>query len=491
MATQLLKFKRSLSEITKVEKILGWGQLCYKDKSIRRKFKEKELWEIVELRNGEKIFLCKQFPPLTKKEALFLRSVLKIYQLKEQKNSVEKTLQKYCKSKLIELDEEQKKYFLKILHSLTSGFGPLNSIMKNTELEEIALVGLGKTKPVYVYHISFGWLKTNIYISKEDFALSLINKMARSTGRRISTQYPKLDAILPNGSRLNATIPPFSVKEPTFTIRKFNSVKFSPSALCKNNTFTTQTLAFLWMAIESDCSFMICGNTGSGKTTSLNALFCFVPKEDRIVVAEDTPELFVPHKHVARLASEEKMNITMQDLIINSLRMRPDRIIVGEIRKKKEVEAFIETLLAGQGKGSYATFHSNSAQEAVKRMKMLGTSEMDLEALDLIIVQKRHTIIDKKTRMRKEKRNVLEVTEILPGKKGVRLNTLYEYDFSKNFLKAKNKSKKVKRKILSSFSLNEKELNKELKKREKFLEKLTSEKDNLEIFFEKASGDLN
>jgi Flp pilus assembly CpaF family ATPase len=115
----------------------------------------------------------------------------------------------------------------------------------------------------------------------------------------------------------------------------------------------SQSLAFLWLALQSDCTLLICGNTGSGKTSTLNALFCFVPANERIVVVEETPEIRLPHEHQIRLASSLELGIDMHSLIVDSLRMRPDRIIVGEMRTASETKAFVDTLLAGQGKGSY------------------------------------------------------------------------------------------------------------------------------------------
>jgi Tfp pilus assembly ATPase PilU len=199
-------------------------------------------------------------------------------------------------------------------------------------------------------------------------------------------------------------------------------------------------------------------------------MFSFVPKNERIVVAEETPELFFPHEHVIKLNCVEELGFNMKDLIIESLRIRPDKIVVGEIRKKDEVFAFIDTLLAGQAKGSYATFHSQSALEAIERFKSFKVLEQDICSLDLILVQKRWTKKIIKLGKRFEVRRVIEVSEVLNNDGKAVLNKLFEFDFLNDCLIEKNESKKLLEKIKQSFGFSKKQVLKELKLRQKILE---------------------
>jgi len=254
------------------------------------------------------------------------------------------------------------------------------------------------------------------------------------------------------------------------TIRKFKENPLTPVDLVEYGTISREAMAFLWMAMQTSCSILICGNTGSGKTTTLNALFCFLPKEERIVAAEETPELVLPQNHTIKLNTAEQVNVTLGKLIENTFRMRPDRVIVGEIRTKHEAGAFINTMLAGQAKGSYATFHAESGEEAVQRMDSFGIDNRTMASLDLIVVQKRLSIIEENTR--KEIRKVTEISEITKSQKGIKLEKLFEYNFEKKRLEKVKKSKRVIQKICRAYSKNEEEIEKETAKKEVLLEKL-------------------
>ncbi|MBU1120615.1 Flp pilus assembly complex ATPase component TadA, partial [Candidatus Micrarchaeota archaeon] len=399
------------------------------------------------------------------------------------------TLMDYCERNLIELEEEQEEYLLGLLESMIYSFGPLTSILRNDEIEEISVIGLGEMKPVRIFDRSFGWMKTNLYYCSETTVKDLVNKMARGIGRRLTLQTPKLNAVLPDGSRINAMIPPVSFSGPTLTIRKFKKKPFTPIELIENKTFSLELMAFIWMALQTDTSVLVVGNTGSGKTSSLNALFCFIPKEERIVVVEETPEIILPQKHLIKLSIAENLGIGMQELITDTLRMRPDRVIVGEIRSREEVGAFIDTLLAGQGKGSYATFHAQSAKEAIVRLEKLGVMEIDLGSIDLVLVQKRWNQINKGKGASKEMRRIVEVSEVNGGEEGIKLRELYSFNHKRNKLQQKNESEKVLEKIKNCFRMNEKEVRKELSKRKKQLKKFGREKLELKELFERMNGE--
>jgi len=384
----------------------------------------------------------------------------------------------------IKLDHEQLKYLHKLIDFEINHFGPLTPLLQDKDqVEEIAVIGLGINNPVYAYVSNVGWTKTNFFFTNEDYLRELINKMARNIGRQISINSPMLNASLPDGSRLNAIIPPISNNAPSITLRRFKFNPLTPLDLIKYNTFSDELCTFLWLAMLTDSNILIAGNTGSGKTTTLNALFSFVPKSERIIICEETPEVNIPHEHQVRLKIDDKKGINMNELIVSTLRMRPDRLIVGEIRTKEEVHSFIDTMLAGQGKGSFATFHGLSSEDTVERLMKLGMLEQDLNALDLIILQRRWNTIDEETMMQKEIRKIIEVCEIQNNK----IVPIYKYDFENNVWNNLNKSKKIKAKIEIIFRKPFDEIFSQYQKR---IYRLNERKHNMNEFFEHVNNIL-
>jgi type IV secretory pathway ATPase VirB11/archaellum biosynthesis ATPase len=161
--------------------------------------------------------------------------------------------------------------------------------------------------------------------------------------------------------------------------------------------------------MQSDLSVIFAGNTASGKTSSLNAMLSFVPASERILLIEETPEISIPHPHQIRLLPFEESKIGMVELVRDSLRMRPDRVVIGEVRSAEEAQAFAESALSGQAKGCYATFHAQSARDALLRMRMMGCTEADLEGIDLIAVQRRVSKYDSRKRKIGEERKLTEI----------------------------------------------------------------------------------
>jgi len=353
-----------------------------------------------------------------------------------------------------------------------SGFGVLDCLLADPELEEIAVTGIGQ--PVRVYHRTRGWLTTNIEFTQEGALVNLINKMARALGRRITLQQPKLNAVLPDGSRLHAAIPPVAFSGPELTIRKFRQQPFSPADLISLNAFTAEAAALLWFAAQSDCSILIVGNTSSGKTSLLNSLFSFVPLGDRVVITEETPEINIPHKHQVRMVANRELAIDMRDIVADTLRMRPDRVIVGEVRTRPELEALFETILAGQARGCYATFHGLSAKEALVRAASAGIPAIDLQSLDLVIAVRRW--MQYAGGMGTEKRRVMEIAEVsktewdgqLP-----KLVPLFAYDHETDRLeRVPQKQSALTERLRLAFSMSKSQFEKELGKRADLLNEL-------------------
>ncbi|MDO8625232.1 MAG: ATPase, T2SS/T4P/T4SS family, partial [Candidatus Diapherotrites archaeon] len=224
------------------------------------------------------------------------------------------------------------------------GYGILDPLLSDDNIEEIMVIG--PKKPVYIFHRQYDMMTTNIEFYSDKEIQNVVNKIARDVGRRVDFSAPLLDARLPDGSRVNATIPPASVDESTITIRKFRKDPYTIIDLIRLNTLDANTAAFLWLCVEGlntkPANILISGGTGSGKTTLLNCLTSLVPERERIVTIEDTAELNLPLEHWIRLEArppgiEGSGELALDILTKNSLRMRPDRIIVGEVR---HAEAF-------------------------------------------------------------------------------------------------------------------------------------------------------
>jgi flagellar protein FlaI len=277
-----------------------------------------------------------------------------------------------------------------------TGYGVIEPLLEDDKLEEIMIVG--PKKPVYVFHVDYGMMTTNIIFFSDDGINDIIDKIARSLGRNVDISSPLLDARLPDGSRVNATVPPASIDGSTITIRKFREDPYTIVDLVNFKTLNLEVAAFLWCVVEGfgakPANILISGGTGSGKTTTLNVLANFIPESDRILTIEDTAELNLPIKHVIRFEGkppglEGKGELSLEILTKNTLRMRPDRIIVGEIRHKEATTLF--TAMNTGHDGCMGTVHANSAKETIVRLTSppMEVPSLMLSGIDFIIIQKR------------------------------------------------------------------------------------------------------
>jgi archaeal flagellar protein FlaI len=291
-----------------------------------------------------------------------------------------------------------------------TGYGMIEPLLEDDKLEEIMIVG--PKKPVYVYHVDYGMMTTNIIFFSDEGINDIIDKIARSIGRNVDISNPLLDARLPDGSRVNATVPPASIDGSTVTIRKFRDDPYTIVDLINFRTLNLEVAAFLWCAVEGfgakPSNILISGGTGSGKTTTLNVLANFIPEADRILTIEDTAELKLPVKHVIRFEGrppglEGKGELSLEILTKNTLRMRPDRIVVGEIRHTEASTLF--TAMNTGHDGCMGTVHANSAKETIVRITSppMSVPPLMLAGIDFIIIQKR---------LRTSKGNVRRITAI-------------------------------------------------------------------------------
>ena len=310
------------------------------------------------------------------------------------------------------------------------GYGEIDPLIRDDNLEEIMVIGIDK--PVFVYHREYGMMKTNILFKDAGEVMNLIDSIARQINRRIDQESPILDGRLPDGSRVNATIPPISADGPSMTIRKFKRDPLTIIDLINSKTISVELAAFFWLCFDGlgvkSANAIISGGTSSGQTTTLNALSSFINPKERIITIEDTLELQIPHEHVIRMETrppnvENRGELTMNDLVKNSLRQRPDRIIVGEVRGSEAITLF--TAL-NTGHSGFGTLHSNDARETITRLTNapMSVPNIMISAIDFIIMQNRIYRSDGVSF-----RRISEVAEVSGIEEGViQLNKIFEWD---------------------------------------------------------------
>lgn len=288
------------------------------------------------------------------------------------------------------------------------GLGNLELLMNDENLEE--LVVNQATEPAWVYHKKHGWLRTNVYLKNEEQTRHYASIIGRRVGRQITVLTPLLDAHLGTGDRVNATLSPVSTNGNTLTIRKFSKDPWTITKFLKTKTISVDAAALIWTAIQFELSALIAGGTASGKTSALNVFANFFPPNQRIISIEDTRELTLPSNlhwvpMETRLPNPEgKGEITMLDLLVNSLRMRPDRILVGEIRRQKEAQVVLEAMHTGHS--VYATIHANNSDEVIVRLTNppIDIPKPMISSLSLILAQSRNR--------RTGKRRTLQIAEV-------------------------------------------------------------------------------
>jgi flagellar protein FlaI len=266
--------------------------------------------------------------------------------------------------------KEVKKALTAYIINIMLGLGDLEAPLADDNLEEIA-VNTSK-EPVWVFHKKYGWCKTNLMLPNEETIYDDAEQIGRRVGRQITNLSPLMDAELPDGSRVNATLYPISQKGNTITIRKFGKNPWTMPALIANGTISSYLAALTWLGIQNEVSMLISGGTASGKTSFLNAMSIFMPPNRRIISVEETRELTLPEflhwiPMVTRQPNPEgKGEVTLYDLMINALRQRPDIMLVGEIRTKKDAETLFEAIHTGHA--VYGTVHADDTQDTIVRM---------------------------------------------------------------------------------------------------------------------------
>jgi len=309
-----------------------------------------------------------------------------------------------------EADEKTTNMLINYLIEENLGLGKIEILLQDPGLEEIVINN--HKEPVWVYHRKHGWLITNIRIVTEARIRHFATMIGRDVGKEITNLNPLMDAHLLTGDRVNATLSPISTKGNTLTIRKFSQDPWTITKFIQDNVLSYEAASLIWLAVQNELSILISGGTASGKTSMLNVISNFFPPNQRIISIEDTRELTLPmNLHWVPLETrlpnpEGKGGVSMLDLLVNSLRMRPDRILVGEIRRKREAEVLLEAMHTGHS--VYATLHANNAEEVITRLTNppIGIPKPMIASLSMIVIQNRNR--------RTGRRRTLQLAEITP-----------------------------------------------------------------------------
>ena len=318
---------------------------------------------------------------------------------RQRRETIQQYLQMAFDSTKLNLPEQLKNQIFKEILDEMIGFGPLQPLLDDPSISEVMVNG-----PNMVYIERNGKLElTNLKFDSDDAILRIIDKIILPLGRNIDIDNPTVDARLPDGSRVNAIIPPVAIDGPSITIRKFMKDKLSMDQLISLGSITNAMASLLRACVISRLNIIVSGGTGSGKTTFLNILSSYIPENERIVTIEDAAELKLQQPHVVRLETkppnvEGKHQVAIRDLVKNSLRMRPDRIVIGECRGGEALD-MLQAMNTGHD-GSLTTLHANTPRDALSRLEtmcLMSGIELPVKvlreqiaaAIDLIVQQAR------------------------------------------------------------------------------------------------------
>lgn len=325
------------------------------------------------------------------------------------KNEIDKTLVGY------DLTNIERSYIYNLIDNEINGYGPITELLEDKSITEIMVNGPSE---IYVEIDGHIILDRSVSFINQEHIIRTIQRMIQPLGRTIDTTNPMVDARLDDGSRLNAVIPPLAIKGPVLTIRKFKDDMASVDDLLRNGTLTSEMARFLEAAVKEKMNIIISGGTGGGKTTLLNVLSSFIGENERIITIEDAAELKLEQRHVISLETrltnyEGSGEITIRDLVINSLRMRPDRIIVGEVRGKEAFD-MLQAMNTGHT-GSLTTMHANSPLDALNRLEtmiLMAGMEIPIKAIREYIENAINLVVHVE-RLADGRRKVTNISEIV------------------------------------------------------------------------------
>jgi archaeal flagellar protein FlaI len=399
---------------------------------------------------------------LIKSVTLEMIDITDVKKVKVIEGKFEETITDLVDKYFPDVDAETKGFLTGYLLTKSLGLGLIEFVMSDSLLEEIVVNEA--TEPIWVYHRKHGWLKSNVFLRDEEQTRHYASIIARKVGRQITVLNPLLDAHLEEGDRVNATLMPISTGGNTLTFRKFSRDPWTITKFLKSKAITPEAAAIVWTAIQYEMSAIIAGGTASGKTSALNCFANFFPPNQRIISIEDTREIRLPKflhwvpMNTRVKNAEGKGEVSMGDLLVNSLRMRPDRILVGEVRRRMEAETLFEAIHTGHS--VYATFHANNADQTIERLTNppIDVPKVMLPAISLIIVQFRNR--------RTGTRRTFQIAEILDN---ATANVLMQYDNKNDKLVKASSSKSLFQNLRLYTGMTDKELNMDLAEKEQVL----------------------
>jgi pilus assembly protein CpaF len=289
---------------------------------------------------------------------------------KELGQEIRRLAEEICSGLNRRLSEDGHRRILKELMDEVFGLGPLEKLLQDPAISDILVNG-----PHDVFVERNGVLeRTDVVFADQQHLMRIIQRVVSRVGRRIDEVSPMVDARLPDGSRVNAIVPPLALEGPKLSIRRFGAKPLCAEDLMANGSLPREVLEFLAAAVEARISFLISGGTGAGKTTLLNALSEFIPRDERLITIEDSAELMLRHPHIVRLETRDANvegtgEVTQRDLVRNSLRMRPDRILIGEVRGAESLD-MLQAMNTGH-EGSLTTIHANDTRDALSRLETM------------------------------------------------------------------------------------------------------------------------
>ncbi len=347
----------------------------------------------------------------------------------EIRSEVQRVTEQLCRKRADLLSVKEREILVRDLMDEIFGMGPLEPLFRDTRVTDILING---AKTVYVERN--GRLElSDVKFIDDEHVLSIVRRIAGRVGRRIDETSPMVDARLADGSRLNAIVPPLALDGPLVSIRRFGSRPLGVEDLLKNDSVTPEILQFLSACIEARVNVLISGGTGSGKTTLLNVLSSYIPHNERLATIEDAAELQLQQPHVVRMETrpanvEGEGEVATRDLVRNALRMRPDRIIVGECRGAEALDT-LQAMNTGH-EGSLTTIHANTPRDALSRMEMMvGMAGFDLPIWTIRQqVASAIQIVVQVSRMMGGQRKLVRVSEIT-GMEGdvISMHDIFEY----------------------------------------------------------------
>lgn len=313
----------------------------------------------------------------------------------ELRRTIEEMFNRYLAAEEVVLGRVERQRLLDQVLAEITGFGPLELLLKDTAVDEIMVNG-----PQMIYVERHGKIeRVPTQFDSDPHVMRIIDRIVSPLGRRIDESQPYVDARLPDGSRVNVIIPPLALNGPTITIRKFSKTPYTPEQLIQRGSFTPEFLEFIKACVIARLNIVVSGGTGTGKTTMLNLFSSYIPNDERIITIEDAAELQLRQEHVISLESrpkniEGKGEVTRGDLVVNALRMRPDRIIVGECRSGEALD-MLQAMNTGH-EGSMTTLHANTPRDSLHRLEtmvlmagfdlpMRAIREQVASALDMIV----------------------------------------------------------------------------------------------------------